>query len=202
MAPVLSSTCKNAKCKQSPNTELEDCCVDECSNKIHHICYKGVLLQKKADVIMITDDIEGVVCSKRCYNKLVSMKKKAAVKPTSKRTAWDKDGPTEDVSSHSIIIDWLMTPGNYHRWRGDKKEGKTKVALSKDISFILKSKGIIVERKPHQIMVQIGLYEKKFKAATDWMSNTGAGVKETDPRSFDAYVQKLCPFCIFSFVRP
>ena len=44
------------------------------------------------------------------------------------RVPWHIDGPTPELNSIAVIIDWLMTNGNYSHWRGgDKQNGMTKV---------------------------------------------------------------------------
>jgi len=34
------------------------------------------------------------------------------------RVPWHTDRPTPELNSMVVIIDWLMTDGNYSRWRG------------------------------------------------------------------------------------
>jgi hypothetical protein len=58
----------------------------------------------------------------------------------------------------------------------------------------MKSAGIRKYRSPKAIKNKIINLEESFKNAHDWAGQTGAGVKENDPRSFDEYVLRKCPY--------
>ena len=36
---------------------------------------------------------------------------------------WQTDGPTPEINSMAVIIDWLTKEGNYDHWHGGDKEG-------------------------------------------------------------------------------
>ncbi|RLN98641.1 hypothetical protein BBJ28_00024467 [Nothophytophthora sp. Chile5] len=109
-----------------------------------------------------------------------------------RRTRWNNDGPSEEVSSPSVLLDWLTTEGNYARWRGgENHSGETKAALASQIATLIESRGVTTGRKINDIINKIGQLEQSFRQAVDFLSNTGAGITdETSPR---AAIEKRCP---------
>ena len=83
------------------------------------------------------DEWEGLLfCGKRCFN---NSKKEAAVNKNKGRVPWQTDGPTPEINSMAVIIDWLTKESNYNRWRGsDKQNGTTKMGIANEISQIKK----------------------------------------------------------------
>ena len=44
------------------------------------------------------------------------------------RVPWQTDGPTPEINSMAVMIDWLTTSSNYNQWSGgDKQNGSTKI---------------------------------------------------------------------------
>ncbi|KAE8905514.1 hypothetical protein PF003_g10543 [Phytophthora fragariae] len=141
---------------------------------------------------VIPGAIESTSGSKRSSSTSSSKRKKAK---TSRRTLWDTDGPTESVSSLSVLLDWLTEEKNYKKWRGgDKKNGDTKTALAKEIAERIRVNGIQHARKPKDIVTKIGLLEQSFGAASDFLANTGAGI--TNEASLQAAIEERCPHYI------
>jgi len=76
------------------------------------------------------------------------------------RLSWQTDGPTPEINSMAVIIDWLTKEGNYYRWhRGNQQNGTTKVGIANELSQLIKDKGITVERPGRDIHVRINRLE-------------------------------------------
>ena len=80
----------------------------------------------------------------------------AAANKNKGRVPWQTDGPTQEINSMAIIIDWLTQEGNYNRWcGGDRQNGTTKLGIASEISQLIKDKGITVERQALAIHIKI-----------------------------------------------
>lgn len=114
------------------------------------------------------------------------------------RLLWTKDGkngPDDPTTSMSILLKWLTTEGNYNKYRGGSGSlGKGKMYWCNILSQEIKQAGVRTIRTPKAIKNKISNIEDMFKEAHDWAHQTGAGVKEDDPRQFNDYVKKKCPY--------
>jgi len=76
------------------------------------------------------------------------------------KVPWHTDGPTPELNSMVVIIDWLMTDGNYSCWRGrDKQNGTSKVGIANELSQLIKAKGITVDRAGRDVHLRINHLE-------------------------------------------
>jgi len=106
----MENTCKLcAKCLKKDEL-LDKCNNPECQNFIHPSCFNKLL------VTFAVEDWEGpAFCGKRCFDSNKKMLE-AAVSKVKGRVPWHTDGPTPELNSMSVIIDWITTDGNYSCW--------------------------------------------------------------------------------------
>ena len=87
---------------------------------------------------------------------------------------------------------------NYSRWKGGKKySGVTKNILATEILREFERAGIESARTTKDVVTKVSGIERQFKAASDWLNNTGAGV--TCEGTLQAAVKKKCP-CYYELV--
>ena len=92
-----------------------------------------------------------------------------------------------------VLMDWITTEGNYSECCGcTGNKGKSKSQFHKELSLLIKAKKG-AERTDKQVENKITSIERQFKAATDWLANTGAGLD--NPGDIRSHVLKLCPVC-------
>jgi len=185
-------TCCIKKCNKTG--EVKTCCIDGCLKTIHPVC-SDCLLTTFFDGLTKTnenEDIdfghEDVICSKRCFTKLLKTKINPVVKKTSR--FWGNDGPNDFISSMSILVNWMTSNQNYSKWRGgDKHSGTTKKTLASMISNLIFEQ-IGVERSAKHVQNKIECLEKDYRNASDWLNQTGAGL---DSGLAKTHIQKICP---------
>ncbi|KAG0180961.1 hypothetical protein DFQ29_009711 [Apophysomyces sp. BC1021] len=101
----------------------------------------------------------------------------AAVSSRKKPVAWENDGvEPHNMSSMTVLIEWLTTPGNYDAWRSSKNSPfASKKVLGSQIG---RSK--------------ISSVQINFSKAADWLSNTSNGVN--DERHIRDVVKNICKY--------
>ncbi|OWZ17977.1 hypothetical protein PHMEG_0008006 [Phytophthora megakarya] len=100
-----------------------------CERVVHKACSTSMLAQFCAD-----SAFSKTPCGKRCYNALMKQPRSSTTQ-VKKRVPWHNDGPTPDISSISILIDWLTEGNNYSRYRGgDAESGETKTTIAGEIA--------------------------------------------------------------------
>ncbi|KAG9405938.1 hypothetical protein AC1031_003856 [Aphanomyces cochlioides] len=113
-------------------------------------------------------------------------------KSTSKRVLWTKDAVADGKTSMDVIINWMSNETNYKRWKGgDKTCGSRKASLASEIVTIMSSHGIH-HRTIKDVVQKIGDIERSYRAASDWLGNTGQGVE--DEASVEKEVKRICPY--------
>lgn len=172
-------SCKNVR---TPCEQLLCAGSNECRKKLHWDCYKEYILEKNG-VEHFTNSCKVIACTKKHY--LLAKKKNdyMEVKDGSRSIPWHldgKEGADDPNNSMRILIDWLTTPGNFNRYKGDNKMGKTKVRICEDISRRISAAGCRKERTAVAINSKIHEIVGKYRKASDWASQTGQGVLAED----------------------
>jgi hypothetical protein len=71
--------------------------------------------------------------------------------------------------------------------------GRKKSEIWNELSALIKEKGIVVERIPHQVGIKMCKMEGEYKKANDWLYGTGQGVLEEGGDMQDK-IKKMCPY--------
>ncbi|KAE8965687.1 hypothetical protein PR001_g28651, partial [Phytophthora rubi] len=186
-------TCRWKDCKRVDKTNgrnaFQTCSRTGCDREAHVACVAAML-----DAFGAGATFNSAACGKRCYNALVKLSKKAAAPPPTgkKRVMWHNDGLSDDVSSLSVLIDWITDGDNYDRYRGgEEQNGETKVALAEQVSRLISFKGIKTMRSAKDITSKISSLESSYRAAVDWLAATGQGVK--DESTLRQRILERCP---------
>lgn len=207
----------NAKCdirycrlsKQGvPFFNLYKCFETNCEKTVHYPCYDNFVLQKNRVDNPFPNILEAVFCSKTHMLKRVKKGNEPDIDASNTNLQWDKDGkngPDDPKNSMAVLIDWLTTPGNYAKYKGDTVTGKTKIRVAEEISTKINALGVKKVRTAKAVATKINNLLSTYKKASDWANCTGAGVLEKDGKEpFDKAVSRKFLFfvviCSHSFV--
>jgi len=185
--PQMDCSCRLGTRCLKKDEPLEACHSSGCPNIIHPTWFKKVMST------VAEGEWEGLLfCGMRCFNnnrKVI----RGGLNKNKGRLLWQTDGPTPEINSMAVIIDWLTKEGNYNRWHGGNRQNcTTKLGIASEISQLIKDKGITVERQALAIHFKINRLEEHFWAATDWLNHTGASV--TWEESIRAAVKQRCRY--------
>jgi hypothetical protein len=180
----------------SEDDDLFECSGTDCRNWVHIPCYEKYVLNKdpnKPRARLIPENgPEQYTCKIGCYT---SCSNRLA---TLTRFSWtndSKNGPEDHAgSSEGLLIEWMTTGNNYSRYRGNRKDGKSKNRLHDQIADLLNEKGVLVKRTSKSVANKIGYIERNFRIAHDWAGATGVGVQENDPAKFEEVVKSKCQY--------
>ena len=118
------------------------------------------------------------------------------LKQGSRRPQWNEDGAggkDDPRTSERILMEWLLTPGNYARYRGKNNEETKKSQYALQIAALINAENVKVNRTAKDVINKIQYLEKSFKSAWDYANSvTGAGVREDDPETFEAKLEEKC----------
>ena len=103
---------------------------------------------------------------KECWTKAVKVYKR----DPAANLAWTANGSNginDEVSSESILVDWLTTEGNYTRIAGNS-DGDTKVAVAKEIVKLFEEACIVKGKKPVDVLQKVTSFRSKYNVAYKW----------------------------------
>ena len=205
--------CNRRGCAVPPQSLLLPCLNPACNKGMHLVCCQKYVFGVHTLEPLVSPDpsTHAVVCTKKCYlkvaKKLVPTTGSTpatvpahllAPVPSNSRLPWNKDGklgPQDPNHSERILVDWLMTPGNYEKYRGHNNKGVRKKDFARIISERINAAGVRKERTYKDVVNKIDSLQKNFKDAVDWThTKTGEGLLETDTCSYEQKVLKFCPY--------
>ncbi|EGF98236.1 uncharacterized protein MELLADRAFT_96078 [Melampsora larici-populina 98AG31] len=103
---------------------------------------------------------------------------------------WSKQKNDLGHSAFDILVQWVLEPGNYNRWR---VKGSKKSDICEEIHQILIKNGIF-GRNASGVYQQIHFLEKRFRAARDETKKTGGGFNGfPGERQFSEKIEAICP---------
>ena len=184
MAPNRNR-CNIGGCKViDPSIERLDCsCGDSsCTRKAHVACYRDNFLKGSKPHFEQLNEGENpgkVACAVKCYKRCLS---KFSLDMEQRNVLWYKDGPLgpdDPNNSESILIQWLIEPGNYAKYRAPPN-GQTKIGICEAISSKIRAAGILKDRPPASVKGKIENIEGLWRQTHDFAVHTGAGIKVKD----------------------
>ena len=96
-----------------------------------------------------------VFCKKKCFNK-TNKARNATTTGTS--ALWNKDGkdgPDDPINFELVLINWLIVPGNYAKYRGKNDQGKKKIHYADEIAKKTNNSDVCVHRDKDRVKAKI-----------------------------------------------
>lgn len=108
------------------------------------------------------------------------------------------DGRVDGVTVELILLEWLVSPGNYSRWWLQQGDADKPQPLREEINALLSCRGI-PKLSSLEIKVQVGAFTSTFEAAFTWLRQTANTypLEVVDPTQEQTriknYVLQMCP---------
>ncbi|KAJ8330739.1 hypothetical protein QVD99_005620 [Batrachochytrium dendrobatidis] len=103
--------------------------------------------------------------------------------------SWDDDAVDGGKTSVQILVDWLITPGNYERWRKAGLTGPvTKTSLLEEMVPVFVQNGIL-HRSASNIGSKVFNLERSFDEAVDILKSSAVG-SDGKPKNADKIARK------------
>ena len=173
MSHTTQLLCINHSCPITDTSVAMYKCSAGCGEMaLHYPCVEKVILERHNKLSSLDVDGFVVACMKKCYHKIEKDY------DDSHACAWNKDGkqgPNDPNNSEALLLKWLMTPGNYNRYRDKGNAGKHKTQFGNEIAKIMNDHGVRWERTAKQVTTKIVYIEDCFQKAHDFaFMETGA----------------------------
>jgi hypothetical protein len=92
----------------------------------------------------------------------------------------------------TVHIQWLVTPGNYSKYRGKNISGKRKLEYADEIAKKIIDAGDCVKQDKDKVKAKLSHMKKYFRSAYDFTNTeSGAGMKTTDEGNKDQMLMKF-----------
>lgn len=187
---VIKCTIRGCKIRQAA-VPLETCCGGDCTRTVHYQCYiHCVQKRSKGKIPDPEGDMVGLgFCTQKCYHKYITADEKGE--------NWHNDGAKgkndPECSENLLVNMFLSSEEAYSRYRNPYP--KRKKDICNEWAKAINKKGVTKIRKGKDVQNKIESIENQMKLAQDFAdSDTGQGLQESDPDSFDAAILLRCKF--------
>ena len=212
-----SSSCKyrGKKClfkklSTAAKGNILHCNGEDCNSTFHLDCYLSMVNKEKDGEFLKTSDDKKdnnkilVFCGKQCYNREKTKQEEMENEELKRSTNWYQDGFDGGPSSYDILLQWLTDQENANLYFGAKdtsksssfqtEDGETKRGLCNKIARLIEEQ-TKSKRSTSAVRAKIADIFQLYKETSDWISQTGQGVKENEGEErFLEVVQKRCKF--------
>ena len=107
----------------------------DCGRCMHPACFHAEYVVKK-NLEPLPNN--GVACTKKCYDAIMRIAR--ATRPN-----WSTDGalgPSDPRCSERILMDWLLTPGNYAKYCGKKNNSVKKNQFCRLLADLINAENV------------------------------------------------------------